>query len=250
MIQRVKDFINNKRQDYHSKKRKIKLRDSLDPVSINHLKPEIKLNHKWFGNSYGGFYIHPDQLSSKSIIYSIGIGKDISFDLQCIKEFGCKVYGYDPTPKSINWVARQNLPATFYFHNAGITAGTSGPGVFYIPENEKATSGSLVENSDLGIVRKVDVQLYNLQDIMASNNHAKIDVLKMDIEGAEYDVLEEILSSNLEIDQILVEYHDRQFDITNPKSKALKKHFEKSGYKIFAASETYEEISYIKIRSK
>ena len=39
--------------------------------------------------------------------------------------------------------------------------------------------------------------------------HKKIAFLKMDIEGSEYDVLENIVKSNLFIGQILIEFHDR-----------------------------------------
>jgi len=83
----------------------------------------IKCNFKWFGNDYGGFYICPDLLkynNGEKIIYSIGIGEDISFDLDIIKEFpNCKIYAFDPTPKSIEWIKKQHLPKNMiFFHLA------------------------------------------------------------------------------------------------------------------------------------
>src|SRR5690554_1691728 len=41
---------------------------------------------------------------------------------------------------------------------------------------------------------------------MTQLGHKHIDVLKMDIEGAEYDVIENILSAQLPITQILIEF--------------------------------------------
>ena len=41
-------------------------------------------------------------------------------------------------------------------------------------------------------------------------NH--IDVIRMDIEGAEYEVLENILNNRISVDQILSEFHDRYFN--------------------------------------
>ena len=45
-------------------------------------------------------------LNSKSVVYSIGIGTDASFDLELINTFNCEIYGFDPTPKSIRWVKK------------------------------------------------------------------------------------------------------------------------------------------------
>lgn len=42
---------------------------------------------------------------------------------------------------------------------------------------------------------------------MQELGHDHIDILKMDIEGAEYPVLKDILESGIKIGQILVEYH-------------------------------------------
>ena len=52
-------------------------------------------------NQLWGFYLNPEFINEKSIIYSFGIGEDISFDLSLIKEFDCNVFGFDFTPKSI-----------------------------------------------------------------------------------------------------------------------------------------------------
>jgi hypothetical protein len=39
--------------------------------------------------------------------------------------------------------------------------------------------------------------------------HEHVDLLKLDIEGAEYDVIDDVLRDRLAIRQILVEFHDR-----------------------------------------
>ena len=42
---------------------------------------------------------------------------------------------------------------------------------------------------------------------MAENQHDRIDLLKLDIEGSEYDVIEHILERRIPVRQICVEYH-------------------------------------------
>lgn len=47
---------------------------------VSHLKIGVKCEQAWYGNKYGGFYICDKYINEKSIIYSFGIGEDISFD--------------------------------------------------------------------------------------------------------------------------------------------------------------------------
>ncbi len=93
---------------------------------LSHLKkklmgqdPPIKVQTRckkiWYGNGYGGFYVNPDLLNSSSIVYSIGIGEDISFDLDVIKNHSSTVFGFDPTPRSLQWVNSQQFPSNFHF---------------------------------------------------------------------------------------------------------------------------------------
>jgi FkbM family methyltransferase len=245
MIRKIKNYINAARQNFSSFRRKKRLSASMDKNKVMHLQPQVNCNCKWYGSSYGGFYIHPDELNERSIIYSFGIGKDISFDLSCIKKHGCKVYGFDPTPKSIDWISSQNLSGSFLFYNYGI-AETTGELDFFLPMNKNGVSGSLVGTEVVNKDNSIKVKMKSFSAITAELGHTSIDVLKMDIEGSEYDVLESIIHSAVPVKQILVEFHDRLFDEKEEKSKAVVQKMNEAGYAIFAVSETFEEVSFIK----
>jgi len=226
--------------------RKRKLANAIDHLKVSHLEETISCDKSWYGSSYGGFYINPKLLNSNSIVYSFGIGKDISFDLTCIKKHKCRVFGFDPTPKSIQWIKTQKIHPNFHFHEYGLSGGKSGKATFYIPESAYGTSGSLLKSDELNIVKPIEVMMKSFDDIAAELGHTNIDVLKMDIEGSEYEVLENVLKSQVIIDQILVEFHDRQFDQQTYRSKVIVERMLQAGYGIFAHSDTYEEISFIK----
>jgi c-di-GMP-related signal transduction protein len=83
-------------------------------------------------------------------------------------------------------------------------------------------------------------------DITKEKNHSVIDVLKMDIEGAEYGVIDSILETEIPIHQILIEFHDRY--IKDGKNKTIKviQTLKENGYEIFGVSRTFEEVSFIK----
>jgi FkbM family methyltransferase len=226
--------------------RKRKLAKTIDHTKVAHLEETVSCKKAWYGSSYGGFYINPDLLSSKSVVYSFGIGKDMSFDLACIRKHQCQVFGFDPTPKSIQWIKAQKIHGNFHFQEFGISVGKSGKATFYIPENPHGTSGSLFKSDELNIVKPIEVTMKSFEDIAAELGHSHLDVLKMDIEGSEYEVLENVLKSRVTIDQILVEFHDRQFDQQVYRSRSIVNKLRESGYEIFAHSDTYEEISFIK----
>ncbi len=211
---------------------------------VRHLRKTVRCNHLWYGSKFGGFYICPDFLNEKSVVYSFGIGEDISFDTAIIKNHHCHVYGFDPTPKSINWIKGQELHDKFHFYDFGISC-TSGFVDFFLPKNPDYVSGSTMVQENIDTTKKVSVEMKSIQAIMNELNHKHIDVLKMDIEGSEYDVIENILTSKISITQILIEFHDRFFEDGKLRTKKAIEKLKGHGYGIYGVSDTFEEISFI-----
>lgn len=228
---------------------KKKIRKLLYLISgrFNHLKIHQNISKKWYGNDYGGFFVFPDALNQNSIVYSFGIGEDISFDLDIIKHHKCKVFGFDPTPKSIQWVHshQAQIPAHFNFVEYGI-GNESGLVDFYLPKINEHVSGGIISHTNVDERHPIKVQIKSLADIALEMKHDRINVLKMDIEGAEYSVIESILKSPVKIDQILIEFHERFFADGKNKTinaiASLKTH----GYRVFAISDTFDEVSFIR----
>lgn len=213
---------------------------------IAYIKVQKHVNKEWYGNKYGGFYLNPDLISQNAIIYSFGVGEDISFDSAVLKRHNAQVFAFDPTPKSIKWVAKQQLPRTFNFFPYGIGNKTEQV-KFHLPKNKEHVSGSIYEHNLVEHKEYISVPLKSFDDILEESRHTAIDVLKMDIEGSEYSVMEGILKSNCSIKQILLETHERFFPDGRTKGRALFNLMDEHGYKIFAISDTYQEISFMKI---
>ena len=73
---------------------------------------------------------------------------------------------------------------------------------------------------------------------------------KIDIEGSEYSVIDDILKSNIDINQILIEFHDRFDGISKNETNYAIKKLNKHGYKIFKISDSNQEYSFVKLPTK
>lgn len=162
------------------------------------------MNIKSLGSEYGRHYAVIDLLNSESLVYSFGVGEDITFDLEIIDKTGSKVYAFDPTPKSTAWIKTQNLPEKFKFYEYGLS-NKDGLICFSPPPNpDWASYKEDASGSFMFPVKRLATVKQEL------GHSAKIDFLKLDIEGSEYAVLDDILRNNLNPIQMSVEFHGPQ----------------------------------------
>jgi len=204
---------------------------------------ELRMQTLRCGSAYGGWAILPEYLQPSSVIYSFGVGEDVSFDLELIERFGVDVFAFDPTPRSIEWVAEQKLPEKFRMHPYGIAA-FNGIANFNPPENPEHISHTILGRHSTG-AKAVRVEMKRLSTIMKDLGHDVLDILKMDVEGAEYEVITDILDSKIPIKQLLIEFHHRFPNVGRLKTRHAIKQLQQAGYKIFSISQSSEEFSLV-----
>jgi FkbM family methyltransferase len=197
-----------------------------------------------FGSDYGGWDIVTKKINVKSIVYSFGVGEDASFDTALIDKYNLIVHAFDPTPKSIEWVRSKGFSDHFVLHEYGI-ASFDGTASFNPPENRAHISHTLLERSatqDIAII----VPVKKLSTIMKELGHKRIDILKMDVEGAEYQVIDDLAHSSIRPHQILIEFHHRFPGVGIEKSKEAIAKIRNMGYLLFSISASNEEFCFIK----
>ncbi len=159
------------------------------------------------GSGGGAWATWLEGIGPDSVVYSFGAGTDISFDLDVHARTGAEVHIFDPTPRSIEWVRRQQLPEKVHFHDFGVGA-VDGEITFYPPRRESSSHFSPVPRYRQGSEQgAVVAEVLCLRSIMARLGHRRIDLLKIDIEGGEYDVLDNMLAERIPVSQLLVEFH-------------------------------------------
>lgn len=194
------------------------------------IRREVRLDLERHGGDYGGWNVWPTPLDAASVVYSLGVGEDVSFDLSLIERFGVTVHAFDPTPRSAAWVARQRLPDRFRFHPVGVYD-RDGTVELFPPSDPAHVSCSVVPAAAGG--PPIEVPVRRLSTLLAELGHPRIDLLKIDIEGAEYAVLRDLLASGVAVGQLLVELHHRFPTIGLARSRAAIAELRRAGFRVF-----------------
>ncbi|MCA9649555.1 MAG: FkbM family methyltransferase [Myxococcales bacterium] len=194
------------------------------------------------GTTYGGYAVVPHALSETSVVYSFGVGQDVSFDLALIERFGAEVHAFDPTPRSLAWVEQQSFPARFVFHSVGV-AGADGTLTLHAPPHEDHVSFSPVARKGSG--GAVEVPVKTVRTLMTELGHERVDLLKADVEGAEYDVIADLLDNGPRPGQLLLEFHHHLPTIPLSRTKQAIADLRAAGYLLFDQSEAGAEMSFV-----
>lgn len=207
------------------------------------IRPDIELDTVVDGD----WHYAAGQLDEFSIVYSLGVGDTINFDLALIERSGAMVYAFDPTPSSFDTLDKANLPREFRF-NPWAVAGKDGELRLYPRQKasgDKSETMYTLVGEDGVTDEPIVVPAYSLASIVDKLGHARIDLLKMDIEGAEYDVLDSMLEANIRPKQLLVEFHHRFSGIGLDATRQTIERLRGAGYSVFAVSEIGREVSFL-----
>lgn len=197
-------------------------------ISLTFVYLTPKVEQIRLGSTYGGWAIPKNLLNKNSICYCAGVGEDITFDIELINHFGCTVFSFDPTPRAIEHI--NNLKTSIekqepYFSVPDhIPYNTSLVNLknlhfypfgifnkdtilkFYVPRDPNHVSHSIVN------LQKTDnyfkAECFSIPTLMKKFGHKKIDLLKLDIEGAEIDVINDILEKKVDIKCICIEFDE------------------------------------------
>ena len=205
-------------------------------------RPEVPAETVRLGDPGGRWSVVPDALGPGTVVFALGVGTDISFERDLIGRYGVMVHAFDPTPISLQWAASVHLPDGFTLHPYGV-ADYDGTARFTAPRKRKFASFSLVRSEGVGPpVEGAVRRLATLAQVLHLPQPA---VIKMDIEGAEYTVLPDLLASGFRPTQILVEFHHRWREVGVRRTREALALLGRSGYRIAHVSENGMEYVFL-----
>lgn len=179
------------------------------------------------GSDYNHWYYPENFLHEGSVCYFGGAGRDLTFDVEVARKFRCHVHIFDPTPGAISHfeevvsslengtsltaetaktpyqLSRNQIHLLHYYPIALWEDVTEVD--FFLPRNKNFISHSihnLQKTKD-----SIRVQCKDLATIMQELGHTHVDFLKLNIEGGEYPVIDDIIEKNLNVKCISLELH-------------------------------------------
>ncbi len=198
------------------------------------------------GTAYGGWIIPVDNgLTKESLCYCAGAGEDISFECALVERFHCRVRVIDPTPRAIQHFDElaqtvrvggkfpvNNSAVDFYsidishldkleFLPVGL-ADKDTDMKFFLPQNPAHVSCSVVNLQKTA--QYFTAPCLRLPSIMSRQRDGSIDLLKLDIEGAEYGVIEDMVASGLLPRLLLIEFDEAHTPLDGKAPGRIRKH--------------------------
>jgi len=208
------------------------------------LNPRFKITATHFailklGSNHGGWSFIDEKDLKGAVVISAGLGEDASFDVEIASMYGMKVLIIDPTPRAIkhfNEMTTQfSKHATKDYSLGGhqdVQAYEMGsldshnfdfiPKAlwnektklrFFEPQDPSHVSHSIInfQKSYSTETTYIEVESIRLIDVFEYFKIQRIPLFKLDIEGAEIEVLKEMLLSRIYPNQILVEYDELNY---------------------------------------
>jgi len=190
--------------------------------------PEYQVNipFKKIGSDYGFVAVPDGALNADSVVYSVGAGLDVHSDVDTALEYGCEVYLFDPTPRAVRhfqqlqektaagepmsaeagppYRATSEVMKKLIYQELALWDKDE-PVQFFVPENPEYVSHSIT--NILAASKSIEVPARTLATIMHDLGHTRVDYLKLDIKGAEFRVVKQILDSKSPVKVLYLEYH-------------------------------------------
>lgn len=167
------------------------------------------------GSRYGGWWLDSRMLTPNPLLIDCGLGEDISFPASFLKKFGGRVVGVEPNPRSLKY-CKNIVPNTMRVIPQAFWSESGNTLTFHLPRPQEqlpkgadGVSGSILDSHVYVGDKAISVETISFAEILKQEQRTECDVLKMDIEGAEYKVLEALCTSGdiTLAKQLLVEFH-------------------------------------------
>lgn len=185
------------------------------------------------------YQVYEPLLKKDAVVYTFGIGFDYSFEKELVDKYEANVYAFDPSPEVVEKMKDEKREKLKYFPY-GISDRDEKK-TFFKPrysDNYTEVFSYWAHETDT-----IQFEVYRLESLMKKFGHTHLDLLKMDVEGTEFSVLEDILT-RLDIDQICIETHARIYPNSAEIMYNTKKLFNQNGYVL--VSNGIQEQTYVK----
>jgi hypothetical protein len=152
----------------------------------------------------GSAGVAPDLLNARSVVYSAHVEALSTFERALVDRFGCSVHSFKHAPRRI--------------------------------QTDVVSDGELTQASQLPVIERV-------QTLMRQRGHRHIDLLRLDLEGAEYAAIAALVKSELRPCQLIVDFHHHLPSLSLAQTERALTQLNELGYRIFDCQPSGHEYS-------
>jgi FkbM family methyltransferase len=153
-------------------------------------------------------------LKPDSFIVCAGVGTSITFEEDLAAMFRARIVLLDPSPTGLQTMTTEVHHHLIEFSLRGL-AKRSGDISFGLPDRPE--EGSFKKGVGLTF------PCVSLPDLLRENKKSKIDLLKIDVEGFEYEIIASMIENNIQVDILCVEiHHNKVIEINETIADAAK----------------------------
>lgn len=259
----------------------INILKNLIPNKKNQLLKKLKFNYNnniiYLGTDYGGWSFLDDNGLENKFIITAGLGEDASFDVELVSKYNCKVIIIDPTPRAVEHYkqiienagkpktepykkgGKQNISSydlthinneNFLLISNGLYNVDNKEVKFFSPPNKDHVSHSINnwQNDCKKSTDFIKIKTITLKSILTKYNINHLEMIKLDIEGAEIEVLKNMLDDKIFPTQILVEFDElnKINKIAIDRFKEVHHKLKLENYKLTKTRSKFPDFLYIK----
>ena len=141
------------------------------------------------------------------VCYCGGVGEDIRFERYLAHDAAARVWAFDPTPRAARYMEIADYDRA-HLHFVPVGLWSSNVTLrFNAPRDPAHVSHSVTEL--LGGEGHFDAPCRSVTSLMAEYGHDRLDLLKLNIEGAEHEVLDEVIRAGVRPQVIALTYEGR-----------------------------------------
>ncbi len=160
-------------------------------------------------------YLFVNSFNEKSVILDVGCGKDADFSRYIMEHYGAKTIGVDPTIKHKPFLMKLSKETNNQFRHLPLLVSSTNKEILF-NESDQNESGSILNdhiNVKNDVIKKYAVKSVTLSNLLKSVNLKNADYIKLDLEGAEYELLLKTPVKTLSLfNQIFIEFHHHCVD--------------------------------------
>lgn len=198
------------------------------------------MNIKHLGSKYGGWSVDLDSIKDGDFIIDAGIGEDLTFDIELSDIKNINIIGIDPTIKSHEYVQKINLKNLVLIKKAVWIEDDTKIKMYKNSNPDWVSESFYIDHANVSKFENYEIETISFRTLIEKY---KPTLIKMDIEGAEYDVIKQCVG----IKQICVEFHHTQIKNKNLNDTiSMINFYEMNGYDVVHSSNNYQEVTFLK----